>query len=167
MRWKIPTSLFLALALLIPAAPAVARTDSRSDEPTCRTVVYADVRELVTIDLDTASDTDVRVVANQILAAAVADSLTTLPGRMQARLGGTAEDLRAFLRTRLQVVWSTDLRIAVNQTVADAGPNVRAAAQETLDTDSVDGYLAYLNGGLYVARALDCTSRPAVSVSAR
>jgi hypothetical protein len=119
---------------------------------------YADIRELVTIDLDAASDTDVRVLANQILAAAKADLLTTLPGRLQARLDGTADDLRAFLKTKLQTAWSIDLRIAVNQTMTNAGSNVKAAAQEALDNGTVDASLAYLNHGLYLARALDCTS---------
>ncbi|MFI9010006.1 hypothetical protein ACIGNX_22515 [Actinosynnema sp. NPDC053489] len=36
-----------------------------------------------------------------------------------------------------------------------AGPNVRAAAQEALDNGTVDAFLGHLNGGLYVARALD------------
>jgi flagellar motor switch/type III secretory pathway protein FliN len=149
----------MALALLIPAVPAVAQTGSAgSNETTCQTVVYADIRELVTIDLDTASDTDVRVLANQILAAATADSLTILPGRLQVRLAGTADDLRAFLKTNVQSVWSTDLRIAVNQTITGAGANVQAAAQAALDDGTIDAFLAYLNDGLYVARALDSGS---------
>ena len=41
-----------------------------------------------------------------------------------------------------------------------AGPNVRAAAQKVLDDPSVEAYLAYLNIGLYEARALDCASQP-------
>jgi hypothetical protein len=156
MRWRIPASLFLALAVLVPATSAVAQPGSpRRDDTSCQTVVYADVRELVTIDLDTASDTDVRVLANQILAAAVADSLTTLPGTLQARLDGSADSLRAFLKTRLPTVWSTDLRIAVNQTMTNAGTNVKEAAQEALDNETIDAYLAYLNNGLYIARALD------------
>ena len=128
----------------------------------------ADIRELVTIDLDTASDTDVRVLANQILAAARADLLTTLPGRLQTRLDGTADDLRAFLKTQLQWVWSTDLRIRVNQTMAaSTGTNVRAAAQAALDNGTIDVFLAFLNDGLYIARALDdCAARPAASASA-
>jgi hypothetical protein len=68
MRWKIPAGLLLALAVLIPAAPAVAQTGPA--ETSRQTIVYADIRELVTINLDTASDTDVRVLANQILAVA-------------------------------------------------------------------------------------------------
>lgn len=60
MRWKIPAGIVLALALLIPAAPAAAHDASSGlDATTCQAVVYADVRELVTIDLDTASDTEV------------------------------------------------------------------------------------------------------------
>ncbi|MGC4815812.1 ALF repeat-containing protein, partial [Micromonospora sp. DT228] len=78
--------------------------------------LFADIRELVAVDLDTASDTEVRVLANQIMAAAVRDSLTTLPGRIQAGLDGTADDLRAFLKTGLRVSWTTDLRIAANRT---------------------------------------------------
>jgi predicted small secreted protein len=149
----------MALALLIPAVPAVAQTGSAGlNETTCQTVVYADIRELVTIDLDTASNTEVRVLANQILAAATADSLTILPGRLQARLDGTADDLRAFLKTNLPGVWSTDLRIAVNRTMPGAGANVQAAAQKALDDGTIDAFLAYLNDGLYVARAFDSGS---------
>ncbi len=60
------------------------------DKTTCQTIFYADNRKLVTIDLDTASETKVRVLANQILAASVADELTMLPGRLQERLDGTS-----------------------------------------------------------------------------
>jgi hypothetical protein len=166
MRWKIPTSVLLTLALLIPAASAAAQTGSSGPDKTiCQTVMYADVRELVTIDLDTASETEVRVLANQVLAAAVADSLYVLPRRLQARLDGTADDLRAFLKTDLEWVWTTDLRIKVNQTITNAGFNVEAAAQEALDTDTIAALLAYLNYGLYVARALDSGSQPAASAS--
>ncbi|WP_410812206.1 hypothetical protein [Micromonospora sp. 067-2] len=128
--------------------------------------LYTDIRPLVTVDLDTASDTEVRVLANQILAAATANSLTTLPGRIQARLDGSAKDLRAFLKTNLQTSWSTDLRIAVNRTMPNAGVNVQAAAQAALDNGTIDVLLAYLNHGLYIARALDCTSQPAAAASA-
>ncbi|MER7002015.1 ALF repeat-containing protein [Dactylosporangium sp. NPDC000555] len=154
------------LAFLVPAASAYATpTTSIPGSPgldeTCQTVerkVYTDIRDLVTIDLNTASDTAVRVLANQILAAARANSLTSLPGKLQARLDGTADDLRAFLQTNLQRVWSIDLRIAVNQTMPGAGANVTAAAQQALNDGTIDAFLAYLNDGLYVARALDCAS---------
>jgi hypothetical protein len=159
MRWKIPAGVLLALALLIPAAPAVAQTGSpKQAQTSCQTIGYADIRQLVVIDLDAASDTDVRVLANQIQAVAVAESLTTLPGKMQARLDGAPADLRAFLKTTLRTVWSTDLRIAVNRTMTNAGSNVRAAAQQALDAGTVDALLGYLNDGLYVARAQDCQS---------
>ena len=167
MRWKIPTSVLLVLALLIPAASAAARTGSSGlDQTSCQTIVYTDIRALVTIDLNTASDIDVRVLADQIMAAAVAESLTMLPGRIQARLDGTADDLRAFLKTNLLPTWSIDLRIAVNQTMPNAGSNVKAAAQEALDNETIDAYVAYLNEGLCIARALDSASQPAASASA-
>jgi LPXTG-motif cell wall-anchored protein len=169
MRSRIPAGVLLSLALLIPAAPAAAQTGSPGVNEACQTVerkVYKDIRELVTIDLDTASNTQVRVLANQILAAARANSLTTLPGRMQERLDGTADDLRAFLKTTLQVVWSTDLRVAVNQTMTGAGANVKSAAQKVLDDGTIDALLAYLNNGLYVARALDCASQSTPPASA-
>jgi len=160
MGWKIPAGILLALALLIPASSAVAQTGSPGlNAASCQTVkLYTDIRELVTIDLDTASNIDIRVLANQILAAAKADSLATLPSRLQTQLDGTADDLRAFLKTNLQTVWSTDLRVAINQTMTGAGSNVQAAAQEALDNGTVDAFLDYLNGGLYVARALDSGS---------
>jgi LPXTG-motif cell wall-anchored protein len=169
MRWNIPAGVLMALAFLIPAAPAVAQTGSPGPNEACQTVerkVYKDIHELVTIDLDTASNTDVRVLAAQILAAANADSLATLPDRMQERLDGTADDLRAFLKTDLLTVWSTDLRLEVVRTLTGAGANVKAAAQDALDEGTIDAYLAYLNNGLYVARALDCaTASPSASAS--
>ncbi len=168
MRWKIAAGVFLTLALLIPAtSTAVAQAGSPAPDATsCRAVVYTDIRALVTIDLGTASDTEVRVLANQIMAAAVANLLTTLPGRIQARLDGTADDLRTFLQAGLMPSWSTDLRIAVNQTMPKAGTNVTAAAQEALDNGTIDAFLAYLNHDLYVARTRDCVYRPAASASA-
>ncbi|HEX5594917.1 MAG TPA: LPXTG cell wall anchor domain-containing protein [Micromonosporaceae bacterium] len=163
MRWKIPAGALMALAFLISAAPAMAQTEAPGLNEACQTVerkVYKDIRELVTIDLDTATNVQVRVLANQILAAANADSLPFLPRAIQERLDGTADDLRAFLKADVQNVWSTDLRITVVRTLTDAGANVRAAAQKVLDDGAIDAYLAYLNNDLYAARALDCASQP-------
>ncbi|MFJ8582764.1 LPXTG cell wall anchor domain-containing protein [Micromonospora sp. NPDC093277] len=163
MRWNIPAGVLIALAFLIPAAPAVAQTESPGLNEACQTVerkVYKDIRELVTIDLDTATDQEVRVLTAQILAAANADSLPVLPGAIQERLKGTADDLRAFLKADVLKVWATDLRISVVRTLTGAGTNVQAAAQKVLDDPAIDTYLAYLNNGLYDARALDCASQP-------
>jgi LPXTG-motif cell wall-anchored protein len=172
MRWSVPAGVLMALAFLGPAAQAVAEPLSPGLNQACQPVerkVYKDIRQLVTIDLDTASDTEVRVLANQLLSVARAESLTGLPTRIQERLDGTAADLRAFLKTKLVTAWNVDLRVAVVQTLPGAGPHVNAAAQTVLDNPSIDGYLAYLNDGLYVARALDCASAspsPAPSASA-
>lgn len=147
----------------------MAQAESPGLNEACQTVerkVYKDIRELVTIDLDTASNVEVRVLANQILAAANADSLPILPRVIQERLDGTADDLRAFLTTDLQNAWSTDLRITVVRTLTDAGANVKAAAQKALDEGTIDAYLAYLNDGLYAARELDCASQPTPTPSA-
>ncbi|MFC6021371.1 LPXTG cell wall anchor domain-containing protein [Plantactinospora solaniradicis] len=163
MRWKVPAGVLMALAFLIPATPAVAQTESPGLNEACETVerkVYKDIRELVTIDLDTATNVQVRVLTAQILAAANADSLPVLPRVIQERLNGTADDLRAFLKADVQKVWSTDLRIMVVRTLTGAGANVKAATQKVLDDGATDAYLAYLNDGLYAARALDCASQP-------
>jgi hypothetical protein len=79
-----------------------------------------------------------------------------VPRTLQQLLDGTADDLRTFLQTQLHNAWTTDLRIAVARTLPNAGTNVRAAANQTLDHGTTDTYLTYLNDGLYVARALDC-----------
>jgi hypothetical protein len=169
MRWSIPAGALVALALLVPAAPAaVAQTRPPvlyGCQPAERKV-YQDIRQLVTINLDTASDTDVRVLANQLVSVARAESLTTLFVRLQERLDGTVADLRAFLKTNLEGVWSIDLRIAVDQTLPGAGRNVTTAAQAALDDGTIDVLLAYLNNGQYVARALDCPSHRTVRVPA-
>ncbi|MFG3600232.1 LPXTG cell wall anchor domain-containing protein [Micromonospora chersina] len=163
MRWKLPAGVLMALAFLVPAAPAVAQTEPPVLNEACQTVerkVYKDIRELVTIDLDTATNVELRVLANQILAAAKADSLPVLPDAIQERLDGTADDLRAFLKADVQTAWLTALRVTVVRTLTGAGTNVKAAAQKALDDGSVDASLAYLNNGLYAARALDCASQP-------
>ncbi|TYB37686.1 LPXTG cell wall anchor domain-containing protein [Micromonospora sp. AP08] len=163
MRWKLPAGVLMALAFLVPAGPAMAQTEPPVLNEACQTVerkVYKDIRELVTIDLDTATNVEVRVLANQILAAANTDSLPVLPDAIQERLDGTADDLRAFLKADLQTAWSTALRVTVVRTLTGAGTNVKAAAQKALDDGTVDAYLAYLNNGLYAARALDCASQP-------
>jgi LPXTG-motif cell wall-anchored protein len=168
MRRKIPAGVLLALAFLIPAAPAAAQTEPPVLNEACQTVerkVYKDIRELVTIDLETATDVEVQLLANQILAAAKASSLPILPGALQARLDGTEEELREFLKTDAQKAWTTDLRISVVRTLTDAGTNVKAATQKVLENSSIDVYLAYLNDGLYAARALDCASQPSASPS--
>ncbi|MFD9701196.1 hypothetical protein [Lentzea sp. NPDC059081] len=124
------------------------------NQETCQVTLHTDIRELVTIDLDTASDTDARLLANQILARARAEALTTLPGRLDEQLSnGTPDDIRTFLKTRMWTSWTTDLRIAVSQTMSGAGDTVRAAAQEALDNGTVDAFLGYLNRGLYLALA--------------
>ena len=168
MRRKMAAGVLMALALLIPAAPAMAQAGPPGLDEACQTVdrkVYKDIRELVTIDLDTATDVEVRVLANQILAVAKAESLPVLPGAVQERLDGTADDLRAFLKADVLNAWSTDLRISVGRTLTGAGANVKAAAQKTLDAGAIDAYLAYLNDGLYAARALDCASQPTATPS--
>ncbi|WP_089154814.1 LPXTG cell wall anchor domain-containing protein [Micromonospora sp. NBS 11-29] len=170
MRWKISAGALVALAFLIPAAPAAAHTGSPAPNGACQTVerkVYKDIRELVTIDLDTATTTQLRLLANQILAVANTEALTILPGAIQERLDGTSDDLRAFLKTNLQGAWSTDLRVAIAQTLVNAGPNVDAAAQKVLREPSIDAYLAYLNDGLYAARAKDCASQPTPTPTSR
>ncbi|WP_030487644.1 LPXTG cell wall anchor domain-containing protein [Micromonospora chokoriensis] len=169
MRWKVPAGVLMALAFLIPAAPAVAQTASPGLNDACQTVerkVYTDLRKLVTIDLDTATDVQVRVLTAQILSAANAASFVVLPPAIQKHLDGTPEDLRAFLKTDLQQAWTTDLRVRVTQTLTKAGVNVKAAAQTTLDDGSIDVLLAYLNDGLYAARALDCKAQPTPTPSA-
>ncbi|MEU8390135.1 LPXTG cell wall anchor domain-containing protein [Micromonospora sp. NPDC048843] len=163
MRWKFPAGALLALAFVIPAAPAVAQIESPGLNEACQTVerkAYKDIRELVTIDLDTATEQEVRVLAARILSAANADELPVLPGAIQDALKGTEDELRAFLKTGVQNAWSVALRITVVRTLTDAGTNVEAAAQKVLGEATVDAYLAYLNDGLYAARELDCASQP-------
>jgi LPXTG-motif cell wall-anchored protein len=163
MRGKLSAGVVIALALLIPATPALAQTAPSGLNQACQPVerkVYKDIRELVTIDLDTATDVQVRILANQILYVADAESLPVLPPALQKQLDGTPDDLRAFLKSGLQNAWTTDLRISAVRTLVDAGPHVTAAAQKALDDGSIDALLAYLNDGLYAARALDCESPP-------
>jgi LPXTG-motif cell wall-anchored protein len=163
VRWKIPAGVLLALVFAVPAAPAVAQAAQPGLSESCQTVErkeFRDLRQLVTIDLDTATDTEVRVQANQLMAAATAESLPVLPPAIQKGLDGTPDDLRAFLKKTWQLAWRADLRISVGRTISRAGTNVKAAAQKVLNGDSFDAYLAYLNDGLYVARALDCKSPP-------
>jgi len=157
MRWKISASVLVVLALLVPTSSATAQNRSPSvDQATCQVVLYTDIRELVTIDLDNASDLDVRVLANQILARARVDALTGLPGRLDGLLrNGAPGDIRAFLKAGMWTVWTMDLRIAVNQTMTGASDTVRAAAQEALDNGTVDAFIGYLNRGLYLALAQD------------
>ncbi|WIN00860.1 LPXTG cell wall anchor domain-containing protein [Actinoplanes oblitus] len=170
MRGKTSAGVLVALAFLIPAAPAVAQVEPSGLDQACQTAdrkVFKDLRTIVTtIDLDTATDTEVRLRANQIMAAARAESLPVLPTVMQQRLDGTADDLRAFLKTDLRSAWLTDLRVSVLRTLTDAGENVQAAAKKALDAGTIDDFLTYLNDGLYAARALDCAAQPTSSPSA-
>jgi LPXTG-motif cell wall-anchored protein len=163
MRWKLSAGVLLALAFLIPATPALAQTGPTGLNEACQTVerkVYKDIRKLVTIDLDNATDVQVRILANQILFEADAESLPTVPRAVQERLDGTVDDLRTFLKSGLQQAWKTDLRVSAVRTLTGAGANVSAAASKALDDGAIDALLAYLNDGLYAARALDCASQP-------
>ncbi|NMO49716.1 LPXTG cell wall anchor domain-containing protein [Actinoplanes sp. TBRC 11911] len=170
MRGKILAGAVVALAFLIPAAPAMAQTETTGLNAQCQTVerkVYKDIRDLVKIDLDTATDTEVRILANQILSVANTESLPTLAQAIQVKLDGSADDLRKFLKADVESAWKIALRITVLQTLTGAGPNVKAATQKALDTGTVDVFLAYLNEGVYDARALDCASpSPSASTSA-
>ncbi|MEV4278695.1 LPXTG cell wall anchor domain-containing protein [Actinoplanes xinjiangensis] len=168
MRRRIPAGVLIALALLVPAAPAAAQAETPGLDAACQTVerkLYKDIRELVTIDLDTATDVEIQAVANQILAAVKTESLPVLPAAMQEHLGGPADDLRAFLKKGMHSAWTAALRISVGRTMTDAGTNVQAAAQKALDSGTIDASLAYLNEDLYAARALDCASQPTPSAS--
>ena len=168
MRGKLSAGVLIALAFLVPAAPAVAQDAPPVLNSACQPAerkVFKDIRELITIDLDTATDTAVRVLADQILSEAKAESLPVLPPALQKQLDGTPDDLRKFLKTDVTKAWTVDLRISVGRTLTGAGPHVKAAAQKVLDDVAIDTYLTYLNDGLYVARALDCASQPSPSPS--
>src|SRR5689334_3890612 len=128
MRWKIPACVLVVLALVLPAPAAVAQT--RSDRAACEAVTHKDIRALFVIDLETASDLEVRLLANQVDSVARAESLTGLDTALQDLLRtGAPEEIRTFLRGSWQVRWTIDLRITVNRTLADpaAGAHVRAA----------------------------------------
>jgi hypothetical protein len=172
MRWTIPFGVIAALAFLIPAAPAApaaAQTGKPGLDEFCQPIEreqYTDLRTLIDIDLDKATDIEVRLRANQILSAARTDSLPTLPGATQTALDGSADGLRAFLKTEMAKVWSEDLLALVKRTLANAGAHVKAAAEKVLAEKTIDASLAYLNNGLYVARELDCqATAPPTSTS--
>ncbi|GAA3278105.1 hypothetical protein GCM10020218_027780 [Dactylosporangium vinaceum] len=98
-------------------------------------------------------------MANQILARAQAEKLTVLRGAgSRTRLDGAPADLRAFLKHGVLQGWAVDLLLRINQAMAAGGPSVRAAAQVALDTNALDASLAFLDHGLYLARAQDCVS---------
>ncbi|MCZ7436047.1 PT domain-containing protein [Micromonospora sp. WMMC241] len=163
MRSRLAAGVLVALAFLFPAAPAAAQAQAPGLDPACQTVerkVYTDIRKLITIDLDTATDQELRVLTAQILHVANTDELPVLPQAIQEQLKGTPEGLRAFLKQGVLDAWSTGLRVTVAQTLTNAGPNVEAAAQKLLGAPSIDAYLAYLNNGVYEARELDCKSQP-------
>ncbi|GIH05429.1 hypothetical protein Rhe02_34960 [Rhizocola hellebori] len=165
MRWKLPAGLAV-LILLILAAPSAAQAGSPGLNEACQTIdrpEYRDMRKLIDIDLDTATDIEVRVRANQILSAARAESLPRLPDATQQALDGSKEDLRAFLKNGMQIVWSDDLLVLITRTLSGGGPKVKAAASKALDENTVETSLAYLNDGLYVARELDCQPPPSTT----
>ncbi|BCJ53020.1 hypothetical protein Asp14428_44950 [Actinoplanes sp. NBRC 14428] len=169
MRGKTSAGVVVALALLIPAAPAMASTETlTADNKACQTVerkVYKDIREMLAIDLDAATDTELQILAAQLLTVAKAASLPILPGEIEEVLRDPEGDLRAFLKTGAKQAWTTDLRISVVRTLTNAGTNLKAAAQKALDTATIDAYLAYLNDGQYVARELDCAAQPTPSAT--
>ncbi|WP_033776795.1 LPXTG cell wall anchor domain-containing protein [Salinispora cortesiana] len=163
MRGKILAGALMALAFVIPATPAAAQTPPLGLDETCQMVerkVYKDIRELVTIDPDTAHYGKVRLLAFRLLEAANDHSFVATPRALQTALSGSEDDLRTFLKTGIEGSWSIDLRIKVNQAMAAGGTNVDEAAQEVLHTSSMDAYLAFLNDGLYAARELDCAAQP-------
>ena len=170
MRWKFPAGALLALAFLIPAAPAVAHTESPGLNEACQTVerkVYKDIRKLVTIDLDTATDQEVRVLACPDPVRGERRRVARSAGRHSGCAEGHRGRAPRILKTGVQNAWSVALRITVVRTLTDAGTNVEAAAQKVLGEATVDAYLAYLNDGLYAARELDCASQPTPTPTAQ
>jgi len=163
MRGKLAAGVTMALVFLIPAAPALAEGGPTGLDAACHTVerkVYKDIPKLVTIDLGTADDGQVRMLADQIMnEAKLVESLPALPDALQKAMDGTPDDLRTFLKTDLQKAWTLALRVSMVQTLTGAGTHVKAATQELLDHGSADTYLAYLNDGLYAARVLDCAAQ--------
>ncbi|MDP9815232.1 LPXTG cell wall anchor domain-containing protein [Spirilliplanes yamanashiensis] len=169
MYRKVSAGVLLAMALLVPAAPAAAQAGTPGLDASCQTVerkLFTDIRKLVTVDLDTATDDELLDVANRVLDAAKADKLPVLPRAMEQQLEDPAEELRAFLKQGMLNAWTADLRISIGRTMGGAGTNVRKASQEALDNATFDAYLAYLNEGLYAARALDCASQPSPTPTA-
>ncbi len=163
MRVKALFGVAIALAFLIPAAPAAAQAAAPGLSETCQTIerrVYKDLRTLIDIDPDTAGYAEVRLRVARILSEATAESLPVLPDAAQDALAGSADDLRAFLKTGMQIVWSDDLRVLVTQSLSTGGTNVKAAAGKVLDKHTIETLLAYLNDGLHVARELDCRATP-------
>ncbi|MCO8276795.1 LPXTG cell wall anchor domain-containing protein [Actinoplanes sp. TRM 88003] len=166
MRGKMVAGVVMALAFVIPAAPAVAQAAAPGLDQACQTVerkTYRDIRDLIKIDLDTASEQDLEVLAGQVLTVARNESLPVLPDAIEDKLdGGDEADLRAFLKVGVLQAWEVALRVSVVRTLTGAGPNVQAATQKVLDTPDagVDVYRAYLNEGVYEARALDCAAQP-------
>lgn len=163
MLKKISAGALMALAFLLPAAPAAAEAATPVLNEACQPAepkVFADLRELITIDLDSANAGQLRILAYRILEAATATPLTSLPGRIEEALKGSEEDLRAFLKKDVLTTWTHDLRIAIGQAMTKGGTNVKATANKVLDDGSIDALLAYLTKGLYAARALDCAAEP-------
>ncbi|BEL10280.1 hypothetical protein Q0Z83_084710 [Actinoplanes sichuanensis] len=170
MRQKISAGVVLTLALLIPAAPAVAQAAAPGLDASCQTVerkLYTDIRTRITIDLDTATDTEVRVLANQLLSVAKTESLGVLAEAIQQKLDlvDKPAEVREFLKSSVQNAWKVSLRIAVGQTMTKTDSNVNVAATKALDDGGIDATLAYLNEGLYAARELDCKAQPSTSPS--
>ena len=163
MRLKALFGVVTALVFLIPAAPAAAQAAAPGLSETCQTIerrVYKDLRTIINIDPDTASVNEVRLRVVQILSEARAESLPVLPDAAEDALDGSIDDLRAFLKTGMQITWTDDLRVLVMQSLSVGGANVRAAAGKAMDSNTIEILLAHLNDGLYVARELDCRATP-------
>lgn len=128
--------------------------------------MYKDIRELTTIDPDTADITEVQILANQLLTKANDDSFVATPRALQEALDGGDDDLRKFIKTGIHATWSTDLAIKISQAMTAGDTNVDVTAQEVLDTSSMDAHLAFLNDGLYAAHELDCATQATPTPSA-
>lgn len=165
MRGKMAAGVLVALALVIPAAPALAEPAAPPGlDAACQPIerkVYKDIRELVSIDPDTAPKVEVEIVATRVLSAAQRDKLLALPEAAQKALDGTEEQQRTFLKTGVRQAFLVDLRILTLRTLTDdRTTNANKAAQKALDAGSIEALLAFMNDGLYAARALDCATKP-------
>ncbi|MER8183482.1 ALF repeat-containing protein [Kitasatospora sp. NPDC094015] len=148
LRRSLAAAVFLATAaapVAMAATPAFADTTPAGHEQTDPAETQADEANRAAIE-------KLLVYPNDYLLTAPS---TYLREHAAAALAGTPADRAHFLAVAVDKIRKDDARIAIARIMNTAGPVLKQACRDHLDSDDVDVLRAFLKTGQFVARAED------------
>ncbi|MFE9470805.1 ALF repeat-containing protein [Streptomyces griseofuscus] len=143
-------ALTVAATALVPALLLTAPAFAAGAPAAATASVAAAAKDGSTTPVDDMSDDDVRVAVFRILADAQRNNDKAVVREANAALDdGSADTLRAFLKTGYRLAQAEDDRVAVFRILADpaTGAVLRAAAEKALDDGTPEALRAFLEHG--------------------